>query len=63
MKQMIENLINGNLTDARKRSKQFSMGRIAKYCIVHLEWSESRAWCAAHFLKTGLGWQDYCDAE
>lgn len=62
MNTMIENLINGNLSDARKQAKRFSLNGIAR-AMMELGWSEPRAAFAAHYLKTGLGWQAYCDAN
>lgn len=63
MKTMIENLINGNLTDARKQARNKSESAIRKFLVVDSGWSESKAAFAAHYLKTGRGWQAYCDAE
>ncbi len=63
MNQMIANLINGNLTDARKQAEKFSQDRIYRCCMEEWEWSESKSHAAAVYLKTGEGWQRFCDAE
>ena len=62
MKTMIANLINGNLKDARRQAKQFSPGAIADYLREECGWTRTRAVLAADWLKTGEGWQEYCDA-
>lgn len=62
MQTMIENLINGNLKDARRQARGKGMMRIATYLRLELGWSLHRATAAAYYLKTGEGWQDYCDA-
>lgn len=61
MQNMIENLINGNLKDAKEHAKRKSGVDIFK----HLRsegWSEAKAYAAASYLKTGKGFQAYCDA-
>lgn len=63
MKTMIENLINGNLTDAKKQARGFSMSRISDYLHFALGWSYNRSAKAAYYLKTGTGFQAYCDAK
>ena len=62
MQNMIENLINGNLTDARRQAKRHRRVKIYAY-LLEMGWSNSRALLAANYLKTGAGWQAYCDAK
>lgn len=62
MKAMIENLINGNLTDAKSQAKKYRRSRIYAY-LMGQGWSHTRAILAANYLKTGEGWQAYCDAK
>ena len=59
---MIENLVNGNCTDARKAAKRHSYTSIFSFCMVELEWTSKKAHACAYFLKTGDNFQAYCDA-
>jgi len=61
MENMIENLINGNCTTARKLARRFSQTKIVDY-LTEMGWSNERALRCALFLKTGEGFQAYCDA-
>lgn len=63
MKEMIDNLINGNLADAKRQAQKFGLQRIAVYCRTQLGWSARKSAAAANYLKTGVGFQVYCDAE
>lgn len=62
MQNMIQNLLNGNLSDARGQAKRYSYDKINLY-LLELGWSSIRASAAAHYLKTGHGFQAYCDAN
>lgn len=62
MQNMIENLINGNLKEAREQAKAKSLHKIAQFCRLGLNWSPTKSYYAAHYLKTGEGFQAYCDA-
>lgn len=57
---MINNLINGNLSDARKQAKRRSLMSIRNH-LLSLGWSNKRATYAANYLKTGNGFQLYAD--
>lgn len=59
---MIENFINGNLAEARKQAGRFSTRRIAVELIEVYQFGITKAWRVAHYLKTGEGWQEACDA-
>jgi hypothetical protein len=61
MKHMIENLINGNLADAKSQAKRYSYDKINLY-LVGIGWSSLKASAAAHYLKSGEGFQKFCDA-
>jgi hypothetical protein len=61
MNSMIQNLINGNLTDARHRAKRFSLRAIVHHLHIECGWSVKRSNYAAVYLKTGTGFQLYCD--
>ena len=63
METMIDNLINGNVTDACKQAKRHSKLSISNHLHNDLGWSADRSRKAAEFLKTGKGFQEYCDAE
>lgn len=59
---MIENLINGNLTDAKRQAKRYSEGTI-RFALIEHGFSVVRATLAAAYLKGSDCWQAYCDAE
>ena len=62
MRAMIENLINGNISTARKQAKRFRLPDIEAALREEYGWSETKALRAAVFLKTGEQFQAYCDA-
>lgn len=62
MQNMIENLINGNCTTARKLARRFSQSKIVDYLTGEMGWSNEKALRLALYLKTGEGFQAYCDA-
>jgi hypothetical protein len=63
MKTMIENYINGNLSDARKQAKRFSHRAIREALQEMCGYSLNKAALTADWLKTGEGRQEACDAE
>lgn len=54
MDEMIQNLINGNLSDAKRQARRFSLRKIQRYLTDNAGWSPLRAVAAADYLK-GLG--------
>ena len=60
---LIDNYYNGNLADARKQAKRFSVKKIRAALIERLAYSFKKATLAAEWLKTGEQWQEACDAE
>jgi len=62
MNSMIENLINGNLTDARRQAKRKSKAAIAAY-LFSIGWSVRRSAAASCYLKGEITFQQYCDAN
>jgi len=63
MENMINNLINGNLANARRQARRYSLEIIALHCIKELQWSHEKAIAAASYLKRAGGFQAYCDAK
>lgn len=65
MKTILDNLINGNLTEARKgaQGKHISRPQIARCLVAWYGYSVRKAQLAANYLKTGSGFQAYCDAN
>lgn len=63
MQSLVTNLINGNLTDARKQAERFSLRAIIHNLHIECGWSVKKSNYAAVWLKTGNGWQLYCDAD
>lgn len=66
MQSLFENLINGNLTTAKKQARRFSHQKLAAYFSDHMSSAKARA--AADYLKPRRGeclqslFQAYCDA-
>ena len=56
-------LINGNLTDAKRRARGFTTFRLSMYARQILGWSFTRATMAAYYLKGECSFQEYCDAK
>jgi len=63
MNTMIENLINGNCKTARKLSKRFKLEKIVAFLRDNYGWTLEKAYACAVFLKTGEGFQHYCDQD
>lgn len=61
MNTMIENFINGNLTDAKRQAKRFSYAAI-RAALEDMGYSVRKAALTADYLKTGEGFQSACDA-
>lgn len=62
MNTLIENLVNGNNTLARKQAKRFKGWQIRE-SLIEFGWSLNRATLAADWLKGRDCWQAYCDAN
>lgn len=64
MERVFENLINGDLTDARFLAERFSMQALESYAVNNLGWTCRRASYAASYLKHGgqERFQRYCDS-
>jgi hypothetical protein len=63
LEQTIDDLINGNLGDARKRAKTISTLKLIKGFQELAGYSIGKAAKAVKYLKTGEGFQEYCDAK
>ena len=63
MHNMLENLINGNCSDARRQARRFSQTKIRAFLVEDWGWTWQRATLCAEYLKTGNGFQAYCDAS
>ena len=63
MKTMIDNLINGNLKDAKRQAKRYKQADIMQFCIEEYGMSFEKAVASAMFLKNQIDHQQYCDAE
>ena len=55
--------INGNITDAKRRSRSWSESRIAACLIEDFGYSEHKARLTAAHMKGADCWQDACDAK
>ena len=62
MQQMVETYINGNISDARKSAKRRSHKDI-RDAFLDFGYSFYKATLTADFLKTGIGFQEACDAD
>lgn len=63
MQTMIDNYINGNLTDAKRKAKRFSVASIRAALMDGCGYSFKKATLTAEYLKTGNGFQLACDAD
>ena len=63
MESMIENLLNGNISDAKHQAKRFSLIKIKNQCADEWGMTHNKAWHTAAFLKGEVDFQTYCDAE
>jgi hypothetical protein len=63
MDQMIENIINGNLEDAKKQAKRFKVGAIYDAMLFDFGWSKNKAHYGAMWVKGLADWQTFCDAQ
>jgi hypothetical protein len=61
MNTLIENLINGNLTDAKEQAKRYGFWNIAKVAQTYFG-SRNKAIMAAAYLKGRATFQAFCDA-
>lgn len=62
MKSMIENFINGNLTDAKKQAKKYSLTRIYNALTDDYGYSRERGLVIAKYLKGRASFEEACDA-
>jgi len=60
---MINNYINGNLTEAKAQAKKYTLARIRSELIDAYGYSDNKAQLTANYLKTGEGYQAACDAN
>jgi hypothetical protein len=58
---VIDNLINGNLSDARKGAKRYSFSRLTDICMDEYGYGFARAVLTAGYLKGLLSFQEYAD--
>jgi len=61
MQSIIDNLINGNLKEAKRKAKRHSFFLLLDYMRSETEWSAAKSWAAAKYLKGMCSYQDYCD--
>lgn len=61
MQKMIDNLINGNLKDAKKQAKRYRQADIMQFCI-DSGFSFEKSVAMAMYLKNQIEYQQYCDA-
>jgi hypothetical protein len=58
---ILENLIFGNITDAKKGAKRVSEKKIADWAIENLGYDCQEGRVTALFLKGKIDYQNYCD--
>ncbi len=63
MNSLIENLINGNLDDAKRQAKRFAGTAIILAMLEDYGFSHEKALRAAQYLKGDCSFQVYCDAK
>jgi hypothetical protein len=62
MQRMIDNLINGNLKEAKKQAKRYRQADIMQWCTDN-GYGFEKAVAMAMYLKNQIDFQQYCDAE
>lgn len=62
MKTLLENLINGNLTDAKKQAQRYDLWTIARFAQDEFGMGRNAAIMTASYLKGRCTFQAYCDA-
>jgi len=58
----IEDLINGNISDAKRKAKQCSFAKL-EAAGLGIGLSQAQSQAAAYYLKTGEGWKRWCDSK
>ena len=61
MNEMIDNFLNGNLTDAKRQAKRFGVYRIYDF-LRELGWKQNESLMTARFLKNQCTWEECCAA-
>lgn len=61
--QVILNLINGNVTDAKRGAKKHSITALKTAATKQCGMPNWRAMLTIEFLKGDLPWQEYCDRD
>ena len=62
MKSLIENYMNGNLSECRRQAKRHSRASIENALVEMLGYTNEKAYLTALWMKTGEGFQAACDA-
>jgi len=65
MRTMLENFINGNLSDAKRQARDFTLYAIARALFTMYGYSVRKARLTAHYLKhpSQANFQAACDAK
>lgn len=63
MEKVFDNLINGNIYDAKKAAERFGLIALALYFQDYCGMSRNAAIAASYFLKGRCTFQAYCDAK
>lgn len=65
MQSVFNNLINGNLTDAKNGAKSYRGTQLQQYAQTELGWTERRSHLAARYLKfpSQATYDAYCNAD
>ena len=62
IEQLVNDLVNGNLSDAQKSSKGFSYKVLHNAMREYLGYNYKISVLAVQYLKTGQGFQEYCNS-
>lgn len=61
--QLIDTFINGNLSEAKMRAKNYGRKKLRDAFVEHAGFSFEKAQLAVDYLKDGGSFQDYCAAK
>lgn len=60
---VFDNLMNGNLTEAKRLAAKYSEKRLANFAVCYFGYVNAIADAAAAYLKGKIEFQEYCDIE
>lgn len=63
LEQIFENLVNGNLSDAKRGAANYSGQELAEFAEQQLGWSTEKSLAAALYMLGETSFQSFCDMK